>query len=51
MDMSCRKLQEIGKDREAWHAVNMGLQRIRHALATKQQITKMYDKMRENLSF
>ena len=35
MDMSLNKLQEIVKDREAWHAESMGLQRIRHDLATE----------------
>jgi len=35
MDMNLNKLQEIVKDREAWHAESMGLQRIRHDLATE----------------
>ena len=30
MDMSLSKLQKIVKDREAWHAVVHGLQRVRH---------------------
>ena len=32
MDKSLRKLREIVKDREAWHAVvaSMGLQKVRH---------------------
>ena len=35
MDMNLNKLQEIVKDREAWHAESTGLQRIRHDLATE----------------
>ena len=30
MDMSLSKLQEKVKDREAWHAESIRLQRIRH---------------------
>ena len=30
MDMSLSKLQEIVKDREAWCAQSMGLQRVGH---------------------
>ena len=30
MDMSLSKLQEMVKDREAWRAVSMELQRVRH---------------------
>ena len=37
MDTSLSKLWEIVKDREAWHAECMGLQRVRHDLVTKQQ--------------
>ena len=37
MDMNLSKLQEIVKDREAWHVLQtMGLQRVRHDLVTKQ---------------
>ena len=43
IDMSLRKLQEIVKDREAWHvAKNQGSQTVRHDWATeKQQQTKI----------
>ena len=34
VDMNLSKLQEIVKDREAWHAAVHG---VRHNLATKQQ--------------
>ena len=37
MDMNWSKIQEIVKDREAWHAY-MGLQRVGHDLSTEQQI-------------
>ena len=37
MDMSLGELQEIAKDREAWHVQFMGLQRVRHDLATEEQ--------------
>ena len=32
VDMSLSKLWEIEKDREAWHAVSMGSQRVGHDL-------------------
>ena len=34
MDMRLSKLREIVKDREAWRAAVMGLQRVRHDLVT-----------------
>ena len=37
MDRSLSKLQEIVKDRKACCAVIVGLQRVRHDLATEQQ--------------
>ena len=37
MDMNLSKLQEIVKDREAWHAAVQESQRVRHDLATEQQ--------------
>ena len=30
MDMSLSKIRELVMDREAWHAVFIGLQRVRH---------------------
>ena len=42
-NMSLSNLQEVVKDREAWHAVysqSMGLQGVGHNLATEQQQTR-----------
>ena len=36
MDMNLGKLQEIMKDREAWHAAAIGLQTVRLNWATEQ---------------
>ena len=38
MDMNLGKLQEMVKDREAWHAAVMGWQRVGHDLVTEQQL-------------
>ena len=35
MDMSLSKLQELVMDREAWHAMSMGSQRVGHDQATE----------------
>ena len=37
MDMNLRKLQEIVKDGEYWHAAVHGVTRVRHYLVTEQQ--------------
>ena len=37
MDMNLGKLQEIVKDKEAWHAQSMGLQRVGYDFAMEQQ--------------
>ena len=38
MDMNLNKLQETEEDRGAWCAVAVGLQRVRHDLATEQPV-------------
>ena len=38
MDLNLRKLRERVQDREAWHAAVHGLQRVRHKLASEQQL-------------
>ena len=37
VDMSLSKLQEVVKDREAWHAAVHGVSKIRHDRTTEQQ--------------
>ena len=39
MDMNLGKLGEMVRDREAWRAQSMGLQRVRPEAATEQQNT------------
>ena len=39
VDMSLSKLQEIVKDKEAWHAALPGSQTVSYDLATEQQQT------------
>ena len=41
MDMSLSKLQKIVEDREAWRASAMGLQSVRHNLATEQMLREL----------
>ena len=40
-DMSLRVLQEMVKDKEAWHAAVHGVQRVGHDSATEQQLLIM----------
>ena len=39
MDMNLGKLQEMVRDREAWHAEVIGSQRIRHDWESEQQLS------------
>ena len=41
IEMSLSKLQEMVKDREAWHSAIQGLQRVGHDLATEQQLPRI----------
>ena len=49
MDMNFRKLQELVKDREAWNAAVLGLQRVRHDLAEQQQGRQTINQKKKNL--
>ena len=42
MDMNLSKLQEMVKDREAWHTVFHEFQRVGHNLVTEQQQRSSY---------
>ena len=48
MDMSLRKLRDMVKDREAWHAAVRGV-RVRHGLVTEQQLIKTQTRVKSNL--
>ena len=48
MDMNFRKLQELVKDREAWNAAVLGLQRVRHDLAEQQQGRQTINQKKKN---
>ena len=43
MDMGLGGLQELVMDREAWHAVVQGLQRVGHDWATELNWSELYD--------
>ena len=42
MDMNLGKLQEMVRDRKAWRATGMGLQRVRHDWGAEQQHIYIY---------
>ena len=42
MDISLSKLQEMVKDREAWHATVHGSQNVGHGLATEENKSYQY---------
>ena len=42
VNMSLSKLRELVMDREAWHAVSMGLWRVRHDWVTKQNWSSLF---------
>ena len=45
MDMSLKKLQEVVKDREAWHAAIHMSQRVGHDLATKRLTAALFTRL------
>ena len=47
MDISLSKLQQIVKNREAWHAAAHGVEGVRHDLVTEQQ-QHMLDSIKTN---
>ena len=53
MDMSLSKLQEMVKDREAWHVAVHGMRRVEHDWVSEQQINVFYliETHRRNVHF
>ena len=49
MDMSLSKLQEIGKDREAWRCSPLGHKDVGHNLVTEQQQNELLTQKLKNL--
>ena len=48
MDISLSKLQEIVKNRAAWHAAVHGVEGVRHDLVTEQQQHVMLNSIKTN---